>query len=180
MKSYINESAENVKRRSPHGERGLKSYINESAENVKRRSPHGERGLKYLDHALPSLHAGRSPHGERGLKSQTLRPNNLLADLSLPTRGAWIEMWIRKCWMPERSRRSPHGERGLKWRDRQGQQLYGGGRSPHGERGLKSLRRFRSAGTFGRSPHGERGLKSCSALWLSVSKPVAPHTGSVD
>ena len=78
------------------------------------RSPHGERGLKsHLPSGIVQIHQGRSPHGERGLKYL------LLADrrghyVSLPPRGAWIEIgtpWrkARKSWS-----RSPHGERGLK------------------------------------------------------------------
>ena len=77
---------------------------------------------------------------------------------SLPSRGAWIEIW--KSW-PEHRRahsRSPHGERGLK--------SYCGvnvkkikSRSPHGERGLKCEIRGFASFLACRSPHGERGLK---------------------
>ena len=57
---------------------------------------------------------GRSPCGERGLKWLELI-NKRLVLLSLPVRGAWIEMawvmgsaWVTDC-------RSPCGERGLKY-----------------------------------------------------------------
>ena len=55
----------------------------------------------------------RSPHGERGLKFGAV--GNLIdTALSLPTRGAWIEIaWCYNVATRLRSR-SPHGERGLK------------------------------------------------------------------
>ena len=78
---------------------------------------------------------------------------------SLPVRGAWIEMEdIIKNGSPEKCR-SPCGERGLKCRpyDR-----YAAGtrRSPCGERGLKYFRRCVADLQGRRSPCGERGLKS--------------------
>ena len=82
-------------------------------EAVRRRSPHGERGLKFtLLSRLLGRH-GRSPHGERGLKLLSLA---LLAPsaASLPTRGAWIEILQRETIKPPSRSRSPHGERGLK------------------------------------------------------------------
>ena len=78
------------------------------------RSPRGERGLKYL---LPSRKTpsseSRSPRGERGLKSFCFL-FWALALLSLPPRGAWIE--IREAFKSESLAlsRSPRGERGLK------------------------------------------------------------------
>ena len=57
-----------------------------------RRSPHGERGLKYPIYRKMTIErGGRSPHGERGLKSPSLGALNH-SQMSLPTRGAWIEM----------------------------------------------------------------------------------------
>ena len=56
---------------------------------------------------------------------------------SLPTRGAWIEMWVKAMQRGCPMVRSPHGERGLKYFD--GLTVTASGRrSPHGERGLKS------------------------------------------
>ena len=57
-----------------------------------RRSPHGERGLKYVGVKDNGKLERRSPHGERGLKFIFLR--SLCIDLlvSLPSRGARIEM----------------------------------------------------------------------------------------
>ena len=57
------------------------------------RSPHGERGLKSKIIEKQFYVRGRSPHGERGLKSVLLE---LLADEteSLPSRGAWIEIYL--------------------------------------------------------------------------------------
>jgi len=104
----------NISRRSPHGERGLKSEKSEYVMNMVQslptrgawieifsapsasapsngRSPHGERGLKFLPRLCRRVTRGRSPHGERGLKLTDYNINNILS-LSLPTRGAWIEM----------------------------------------------------------------------------------------
>ena len=61
-------------------------------EVVARRSPCGERGLKY----------GRVAGDEHGV-------------LSLPVRGAWIEISQAIRRRLQASRRSPCGERGLKW-----------------------------------------------------------------
>ena len=61
------------------------------------RSPHGERGLKLQKFMIiVGKWSGRSPHGERGLK-WFATPYILFPVLSLPTRGAWIEIF------PERS-----------------------------------------------------------------------------
>ena len=75
--------------------------------------------------------------------------------MSLPVRGAWIEM---------------------EWQALDA----AAGRSPCGERGLKLLAALAAAGRSGRSPCGERGLK-----WGVLSPPpcrsrVAPRAGSVD
>ena len=77
----------------------------------------------------------RSPHGERGLK---LCNNNSLTGqaLSLPARGAWIEIRSIAISNDDRLSRSPHGERGLKLKDA-GYNMPNVSRSPHGERGLK-------------------------------------------
>ena len=59
------------------------------------RSPHGERGLKYLwPRFLVQAYPGRSPHGERGLKF-IYRNIPGAHDVSLPPRGAWIEIKIK-------------------------------------------------------------------------------------
>ena len=112
-------------RRSPHGERGLKlSCPYTGLYRRTRRSPHGERGLKYLSLACPPNHISRSPHGERGLKltssateytAQACRSphgerglkcrlcvNFRRRLLSLPARGAWIEIKIKGQHTPPR------------------------------------------------------------------------------
>ena len=81
------------------------------------RSPHGERGLKSQSCLRTGACRGRSPHGERGLKSCRVR-EVVNAYMSLPTRGAWIEMRSASDAPSSRPRRSPHGERGLKSRHR--------------------------------------------------------------
>ena len=57
----------------------------------------------------------RSPHGERGLKYSTYVVS-IRDHLSLPARGAWIEMAIAMTERLRTRRRSPHGERGLKYK----------------------------------------------------------------
>ena len=80
-----------------------------------------------------------------------------LAVLSLPMRGAWIEI-------PHVKReviclgRSPCGERGLKYYSMPVVRLRTG-RSPCGERGLKFIGVLVIAYFLCRSPCGERGLK---------------------
>jgi len=56
------------------------------------RSPHGERGLKCRDRrGRTDKVSRRSPHGERGLKCVS-KAAKTLEDMSLPSRGAWIEI----------------------------------------------------------------------------------------
>ena len=81
-------------RRSPHGERGLKYQHPAKVCQGDGRSPHGERGLKlamWLERYGDAR--GRSPHGERGLKS-FLPVWPVGQPMSLPSRGAWIEIWV--------------------------------------------------------------------------------------
>ena len=132
--------------RSPHGERGLKSLDALSATLYRCRSPHGERGLKALDALSATLYLCRSPHGERGLKfwrgvrcldvmlslpsrgawiEMTWAPNGWITSWSLPSRGAWIEIVTWKAPVRPRTGRSPHGERGLKsWLEDPGRIYY--------------------------------------------------------
>ena len=81
---------------------------------LRSRSPCGERGLKYVMQKLTCDAAiGRSPCGERGLK-YPWRSAALRADVSLPVRGAWIEIVVQGLLALPHVRRSPCGERGLK------------------------------------------------------------------
>ena len=114
-----------LQRRSPHGERGLKSFPEHLLIPSFCRSPHGERGLKYMLTKSDSAQKGRSPHGERGLKSGAIYDgyqtvcrsphgerglkyamvyDSLFVDLSLPPRGAWIE--IKRDKRPDKKKRS--------------------------------------------------------------------------
>ena len=87
------------KGRSPHGERGLKYRLQSQSVPQDSRSPHGERGLKSALIIRFLVIFSRSPHGERGLKS--LLPCGVKAmSLSLPTRGAWIEIDSMKVGFP--------------------------------------------------------------------------------
>ena len=79
---------------------------------------------------------GRSPCGERGLKYS--KPEEPAAEgVSLPVRGAWIEMLSVVVLMLGRMCRSPCGERGLKYAQRHQAHPSAWRRSPCGERGLK-------------------------------------------
>ena len=123
-----------------------------------------------------------------------------IAVLSLPTRGAWIEI-SRISWHPPiLESRSPHGERGLKCRLLL-PSIKIRSRSPHGERGLKSvtltlqacavpslptrgawieiLQRlcYRSLAES-RSPHGERGLKYRIYTVLLMFRRSLPTRGA--
>ena len=122
---------------------------------------------------------------------------------SLPTRGAWIEILCFDVDRGSLCRRSPHGERGLKWRDRQGQQLYGGSLPTRGA-WIEIPPLLGSAASAVSLPTrgawieivGASGIVRRPVLslptrgaWIEMegSKPspslsvhVAPHTGSVD
>ena len=124
-------------RRSPRGERGLKYVSNRQrlpshwslpprgawieirfwqkmAGCSARRSPRGERGLKCRRHHPRMDEKRRSPRGERGLKYVGF--GKLGCELmSLPPRGAWIEILFDACSASTHGSRSPRGERGLKW-----------------------------------------------------------------
>ena len=101
---------------------------------------------------------GRSPHGERGLKS-ILEGVHSSYELSLPSRGAWIEMTDKTQQQRQRKCRSPHGERGLKLCLRAGRSTTPWSLPSRGAwiEILISTGSFVHAGC--RSPHGERGLK---------------------
>ena len=147
-------------------------------DSVTRRSPSGERGLKYGDDDSEE-HADdrRSPSGERGLKCvDPVRA--VLRSLSLPIRGAWIEIRFKRGKII-RDGRSPSGERGLKSLGlRDGKNLP----SSLPIRGAWIEMPTRSANGYqpGRSPSGERGLKSLVHLFQHAVAEVAPHPGSVD
>ena len=51
----------------------------------------------YRSRAFSAWSVGRSPHGERGLKSPCGHEKMSLL-LSLPTRGAWIEISLQYLW----------------------------------------------------------------------------------
>ena len=144
-----------------------------------RRSPHGERGLKFRDHRDKHHHLRRSPHGERGLKSSNLRFKQASALVSLPTRGAWIEIAGCNCCFGGCSGRSPHGERGLKYADAR-YWTCTPGRSPHGERGLKSYNAIRDEKVIRSLPTRGAWIEIRITMSMYPRLIVAPHTGSVD
>ncbi len=100
--------------------------------------------------------------------------------LSLPVRGAWIEIVFASSLAFYADGRSPCGERGLKF-DISRIIIGGTSRSPCGERGLKwASVSDRQATAFCRSPCGERGLKLLSHTMSRLRMIVAPRAGSVD
>ena len=124
------------------------------------RSPHGERGLKSRTHARAG-HAGASlPSRGAWIEIWKILLSTVQSESSLPSRGAWIEILATELAHSPFLRRSPHGERGLKSFSCSARMRYPSRRSPHGERGLKYLRGNCRRPRMGRSPHGERGLKS--------------------
>ena len=69
----------------------MKWLLEESYQRENRRSPCGERGLKSQAKKSNGCRRCRSPCGERGLKSLCVT-NYAENVLSLPVRGAWIEI----------------------------------------------------------------------------------------
>ena len=61
----------------------------------------------------PTCSGRRSPYGERGLKL-VANSNFIVERMSLPLRGARIEILLKKRYFLHCSCRSPYGERGLK------------------------------------------------------------------
>ena len=100
-------------RRSPCGERGLKFKRRNLHTILLCRSPCGERGLKCKNHRNKCTEICRSPCGERGLKYDYIIARSG-AIVSLPVRGAWIEIANTGATADSVTRRSPCGERGLK------------------------------------------------------------------
>ena len=99
--------------------------------------------------------------------------------LSLPVRGAWIEI---RLFVPNGHAEESLPVRGA-WIEIIRPRRYTAGtfrRSPCGERGLKYKPRFRLRFATGRSPCGERGLKWYSRVRNSDKVAVAPRAGSVD
>ena len=82
--------------RSPCGGRGLKCPLPEPlAMLYPRRSPCGGRGLKYHCAANRADCQRRSPCGGRGLKCFS-RIQGVALAMSLPVRGAWVEILIQR------------------------------------------------------------------------------------
>ena len=101
------------------------------------RSPCGERGLKFTyPHGANKQEEGRSPCGERGLKCKKKTEVEKLG-VSLPVRGAWIEINMRQI---EAEFDTSLPVRGAWIEIIRGGDEYSTGicRSPCGERGLKS------------------------------------------
>ena len=142
------------------------------------RSPCGERGLKCIPSFTPSSTLRRSPCGERGLKwilgieTETIR-------LSLPVRGAWVEISARAQQGRCAFCRSPCGERGLKYHRQRPKGGLGGSLPVRGAWVEISKTRKTQSAKPSRSPCGERGLKSRPPIALCRPCVVAPRAGSV-
>jgi len=120
----------------------------------------------------------RSPRGERGLKCLMCQPLPGIA-LSLPPRGAWIEIVSYEALITDHMSLPPRGA----WIEIQGGSTLNraaGRRSPRGERGLKSDTPRAAARAGSRSPRGERGLKLMYLANIVSRSVVAPPAGSVD
>ena len=164
------------------------------------RSPHGERGLKYPSVTQHNARPGRSPHGERGLK-YTSPMSNCCFDMSLPTRGAWIEIHRRPVFSAPSASLPTRGawiemSRSPRWSAPPWSLPTRGawieitpdcgileaaeGRSPHGERGLKSGAGVLVHQHLQSLPTRGAWIEMSSAGSTSSPRMVAPHTGSVD
>ena len=165
-----------------------------------RRSPCGERGLKCVGRARAGCTPdGRSPCGERGLKL-TFVGHILVLAVSLPVRGAWVEMAtcpttglptvrslpVRGAWV-EMARATGPSSGGLSLPVRGAwveiAETQPGGlilrrRSPCGERGLKFPAYSHTQGGAGRSPCGERGLKFHVGGSRSITDRSLPVRGA--
>ena len=102
--------------------------------------------------------------------------------MSLPVRGAWIEILCQVEVLCTPPRRSPCGERGLKCEGRAPLRNAGLCRSPCGERGLKFIRVAARAAA-------EHQSLPVRGAWIEIvlhrkqlrtRRAVAPRAGSVD
>ena len=101
-------------RRSPCGERGLKSEKPPTLDAVtSSRSPCGERGLKYTFGLVRCRETVSLPVRGAWIEIMTYSCDCSYSE-SLPVRGAWIEILPVSPSSPTVSCRSPCGERGLK------------------------------------------------------------------
>ena len=130
-----------------------------AAPLAKGRSPHGERGLKCFRVPILRRHTVSLP--ARGAWIEIYPLQEVFPDLlwSLPARGAWIEIHSSGVKRRTIMCRSPHGERGLKYHSPPA----GGpvSRSLPARGAWIEIGGQRDTAVFiaGRSPHGERGLK---------------------
>ena len=99
---------------------------------------------------------------------------------SLPSQGAWIEIFRIASIFDIATGRSLHRERGLKLILRAEIECDNSGRSLHRERGLKYYLQDYASKCFCRSLHRERGLKYRKIDAAIFIGDVAPFTGSVD
>ena len=81
-----------MNRRSPHGERGLKFGFGLFRLAVNRRSPHGERGLKFRRDGSVDIVCVSLPTRGAWIEIKAAFASSVASSASLPTRGAWIEM----------------------------------------------------------------------------------------
>ena len=102
----------------------------------------------------------RSPHGERGLKLDVNIAEELVRHVSLPSRGAWIEIQYQRAAAPSTTSLPSRGA----WIEIRGVPCCGTpgiGRSPHGERGLKS-------GTVTAQPAGGEPSLPSRGAWIEI------------
>ena len=140
------------------------------------RSPHGERGLKSLASlAFPSSSLSLPSRGA-WIEIAALISVPHLLHMSLPSRGAWIEIGKTKA-AATTSGSLPSRGAWIEIFEIIKKPLDSNCRSPHGERGLKFLVNILDLydKATGRSPHGERGLKYFCGWGSRVSGGRSPH-----
>ena len=68
MKRVVDRIGKGIRRRAPHGARGLKLPSMRVVVKSYGRAPHGARGLKPASCEMCREQSCRAPHGARGLK----------------------------------------------------------------------------------------------------------------
>ena len=182
MKSACRMQGRQGDRRSPHGERWIEIGCRQATCRHTRWSLPltGSVGIEILVSWRPCKTLGcRSPHGERGLKLACLGAIKELG-WSLPSRGAWIEIWLGQPGFPAGLVAPLTGSGGLKlpWINLLSR-LHRSLPSRGAWIEMMSGRRELSSNSRSRSPHGERGLKISVSWQTGYANPESlPSRGA--
>ncbi len=128
---------------------------------------------------LMRLSNSRSPQGERGSKWRD-DVETLVQVLSLPARGAWIEITWNIVVYTTVVCRSPQGERGSKSITSDIDTKTNASLPARGAWIEIAISTMHTRIANGRSPQGERGSKPANPTHQQPSPRVAPRKGSVD